>query len=337
MLVPSIKCTKDADCAHHNVYDSSKSQTYQPNGTAVAIQHFGFYSSGFASMDTLRVGDLIITNQSFEEATELKPNYFVDDVYDSILGLPLRPVGAPESSLGATSAFHNMISQKLLDENLFSMKLSDSTVGRRGELLFGSVNDSLYDGQLHSFSVIDISSSNPDLNTIFAPGWQVAVSSCALGFENEAPVLTFNLSLYTAVFSTAFARLALPERVVMSILDYLDSDGRVECDRRDAMPDLIIDLGSRQAVPFVLKPHDYIRYDPQVRLPGSNDKCRVQFYILPDFDDEPPFIVLGSVFLARWYSVFNYDEATVSRKFLAIRNTSINFHHTDLSLVARLR
>jgi len=70
-FVPSVDCT-DFDCSHHNLHDHSQSSSYQKNGTAVRMHYAGFYTSGYASMNTLQVGDLIIENQAFEEATLLK-------------------------------------------------------------------------------------------------------------------------------------------------------------------------------------------------------------------------------------------------------------------------
>jgi hypothetical protein len=54
-------------------------------------------------VDTLQVGDLIIENQAFEEATLLKAVPFWDDVIESVLGLPRNQVDDPKSSLRAVS------------------------------------------------------------------------------------------------------------------------------------------------------------------------------------------------------------------------------------------
>jgi Eukaryotic aspartyl protease len=90
------------------------SSSYRENGTAVEIHHTGYYTSGFACIDTLRIGNISISNQTFEEATIMKPTYFFDEPYDSVIGLSRLQVNYEESSLRAKSVFRNMIEQGLL-------------------------------------------------------------------------------------------------------------------------------------------------------------------------------------------------------------------------------
>jgi hypothetical protein len=76
------------------------------------------------------------------------------------------------------------------------------------------------------------------------------------------------------------------------------------------MPDLVFNLGEN-AVSFVLKPHDYIRRHPQFEWSNT---CQVEIVVHDEFEDGVKFILLGSVFLDRWYSVFDYDNAQISCK-----------------------
>jgi len=79
------------------------------------MHHIGYYTAGFACIDTLHIGNLSIANQSFEEAMKIQPTYFFDECFESVVGLPLIEVNAPESSLRARSVFQNMIQQGLLE------------------------------------------------------------------------------------------------------------------------------------------------------------------------------------------------------------------------------
>lgn len=49
-------------------YDSSMSSTYTPIGTEFEIIYDVGYAYGLLSMDTLRIGNLVIENQTFGEA-----------------------------------------------------------------------------------------------------------------------------------------------------------------------------------------------------------------------------------------------------------------------------
>ena len=51
------------------MYNSSQSSTYIKNGNPFSISYVDTSStSGFLSMDTLRINDVVITNQTFAEA-----------------------------------------------------------------------------------------------------------------------------------------------------------------------------------------------------------------------------------------------------------------------------
>ncbi|MCJ1245094.1 Vacuolar protease A [Trapelia coarctata] len=307
-FVPSVSCV-DPDCAGHRQYNNTRSSSYRRNGTAVRMHYSGFYTSGYAAIDTLRIADLTIDDQAFEEATEMKAVPLWDDVIDSVLGLPRLQVDDEESSLRAKSPFHNMISQGLLQKNLFSLKLSERDCGERGELLFGDINPDLFDGMLTSFPVSAIYSVDEIANAYLRPGWQVHANSVAYGYK-DSEIANFSLAGYVATFSTLFPYISLPREIGKNIIQYLGADvlHRVECDRRGSLPDLVISLG-HAGVPFVLKPSDYIRKNPQWHWSTT---CQVEIALHDEPEDGVKYIILGSAFIARWYSVFDYDKAQIS-------------------------
>lgn len=306
--MPSVSCQEQA-CLDHRLYDHSQSTSYQENGTVVHMHYAGFYTSGYASTDTLQVGNLIIKNQLFEEATLLKPVPLWDDIFDSVLGLSRLQVDNEESWLRAVSPFHNMIHQGLLQKNLFSLKLSEKATNRTGELLLGDINKDLYVGNLSSFPVSTTYSTNSRARYFLAPGWQVDAYSVSYRFGGKS-IKNFSLAGYAAAFSTVSPYIDLPREIGSNILDYLgaDSSHLVECDQRDSMPDFVFNLG-HDMVPFILKPYDYIRKQPQWEWSTT---CQVEISLHDEPEDRTKYIVLGSVFLGRWYSVFDYDNAQIS-------------------------
>ncbi|KAI9699575.1 MAG: Vacuolar protease A [Bogoriella megaspora] len=313
-FVPSTKCTENHEyCTRHNLYNSSYSSSYQKNGTRVSMVYHRGQSGGYASTDTLRIGDLTIANQSFEETIIMETNA-LDDIYDSVLPLPRLRISDLWSTLGATSPFHNMIDQNLLKHNIFSLMLSDSSVDREGELLFGAINEDLYSEYLNTFPAIEGTANFPILNQALAAGWNLAARSISFGFSNEEPLFTWNLSGYTVALSTSWPMILLPNRIVRVIAGYFGDppSGEIDCDRRDNLPDLTILLGDDPGIPFILKPNDYIREEPDFRVFPGGGNCQIELFGMPEEDEETPILLLGSVFLARFYSVFDYDNATIS-------------------------
>ena len=181
------------------------------------MHHSGFYTSGYASVDTMRVGDMTIENQTFEEATEMRAIPFCDDVFDSVLSLAWLQVDDPESSLRAKSPFHNVISQGLLQRNLFSLKLSEKDGSGSGELLFGDIDTDLYDGTLTSFPVNTVYSSD-EINWFLAPGRQIHAHSIAYGHDVNF-IANFSLAGYVAAFSTLDPYIRLPRAIGHDVLE----------------------------------------------------------------------------------------------------------------------
>lgn len=278
------------------------------------MHYAGFYSSSFASIDTLRIGHLTIRDQSFEEATLLKPVPLWDDIFDSVLALSRLRMDYRESSLRAASPFYNMISQGLLQRNLFSLKLSESESNRSGETLLGSINTNLYVEPLETFPISEARSSERVAGFCLGSGWQVHAHSITYGFETHE-IHTFPLGGYVAAFSTQYPWISFPREIGEQIIESLGPDNlnRVDCARRDILPDLTIRLG--HGTSFVLKAHDYIRRNPQFKLEFT-DLCQIEITVHEEPEDGTKYIVLGSVFLARWYSVFDYDNAQISCKKL---------------------
>ncbi|XP_010533800.1 PREDICTED: aspartic proteinase A1-like [Tarenaya hassleriana] len=91
-------------CFFHNKYKSSRSRTYKKNGKSAAIHYGTGAISGFFSNDAVRVGDLVVHDQEFIEATGEPGIMFLVAKFDGILGL-----GFEEISVGnATPFWYNM-------------------------------------------------------------------------------------------------------------------------------------------------------------------------------------------------------------------------------------
>ncbi|GAV73783.1 Asp domain-containing protein/SapB_2 domain-containing protein/SapB_1 domain-containing protein [Cephalotus follicularis] len=144
LWVPSIKCYFSVACYFHSKYKSSQSSTYQKNGTSAAIHYGTGAISGFFSEDHVKVGDLIIENQEFIEATREPGIIFLAAKFDGILGL-----GFQEISVGnAVPVWYNMVNQGLVKEPVFSFWFNRNIDGEEGgEIVFGGVDSNHYKGE----------------------------------------------------------------------------------------------------------------------------------------------------------------------------------------------
>ncbi|OWM79808.1 aspartic proteinase A1-like [Punica granatum] len=144
LWVPSSKCYLSLACYFHSKYKSSASSTYKKNGKSAAIHYGTGAISGFFSQDSVRVGDLVVKNQDFIEATREPSITFLAAKFDGILGL-----GFQEISVGdAVPVWYNMVDQGLVKEPVFSFWLNRNTEeGEGGEIVFGGVDPNHYKGE----------------------------------------------------------------------------------------------------------------------------------------------------------------------------------------------
>jgi len=144
LWVPSAKCYFSVACYLHSKYKSSRSSTYQKNGKSAAI-HYGTGSiSGFFSQDYVTVGDLVVKDQDFIEATKEPGLTFLAAKFDGILGL-----GFQEISVGnAVPVWYSMVDQGLVDQPVFSFWLNRHTEEEEGgEIIFGGVDSDHFIGE----------------------------------------------------------------------------------------------------------------------------------------------------------------------------------------------
>ncbi|KAL6517855.1 hypothetical protein OROMI_033556 [Orobanche minor] len=147
LWVPSAKCYFSIACYFHARYKSSKSSTYTKIGKRCSIQYGSGSISGYFSQDNVAVGDVVVKDQVFIEASREGSLTFVLAKFDGILGL-----GFQEISVGdAVPVWYNMIDQDLVEEKVFSFWFNrdpEAQVG--GEIVFGGVEPNHYKGN-HSY------------------------------------------------------------------------------------------------------------------------------------------------------------------------------------------
>ncbi|KAL4291577.1 hypothetical protein GQ457_14G011020 [Hibiscus cannabinus] len=144
LWVPSSKCYFSISCYFHSKYKASESKTYKKNGKSAAIHYGTGAISGFFSYDHVKVGDLVVEDQQFIEATKEPGLTFLVAKFDGILGL-----GFKEISVGnAVPVWYNMIKQGLIKDPVFSFWLNRN-VGEEvgGEIVFGGVDPNHYRGK----------------------------------------------------------------------------------------------------------------------------------------------------------------------------------------------
>ncbi|TKY52352.1 Aspartic proteinase [Spatholobus suberectus] len=143
LWVPSSKCYFSLACYTHRWYKSKKSKTYTKNGTSCKIRYGSGSISGFFSQDNVKVGNAVVKNQDFIEATQEGSLSFVLAKFDGLLGLGFQEISVEN----AVPVWYNMVQQNLVSEQVFSFWLNGDPKGKKGgELVFGGVDPKHFKG-----------------------------------------------------------------------------------------------------------------------------------------------------------------------------------------------
>lgn len=89
-----------------------------------------------------------------------------------------------------------------------------------------------------------------------------------------------------------------------------DSEGQysIACSSRSHLPNISFTFSGH---PFSISPEDYIFNDEEF---DDKNTCISAFFghDLPPPDGYGPFAIVGTVFLRKWFSVFNLEAKTIS-------------------------
>lgn len=299
-------------CARGDVkYNSLASSSFKSNDTVLEVDYGYLFASGHVVSDNFNFNGFRAKNQPFLEATTVEPIGLSWDDMSTIHGI----VGLTPSSAGSVlnnpSPFMTMVSENVLDKNLFSMRLREPR-----ELLFGA-----HDSELFTGDIVRLPLSNKTSQYGLTGRWQTEAKYLTLGSD---PGLRIPLAGYAASFSTGSAFIFLPDRIVSDIWRDLEFEElmymppSVSCDKLALMPDIIFNLAGRN---FTLTPYDYT-----FEWPMKPSQIRCATAIMPFGIEQYNEIVLGSAFLRTFYSVFDLDTNTIGCKYTTsgIYYTGIN-------------
>ncbi|XP_071276292.1 LOW QUALITY PROTEIN: cathepsin D-like [Agelaius tricolor] len=262
-----------------------------------------------------QVSNVSVPNQTFAEAVALPGLAFAAARFDGVLGLAY-----PGAAAGpARPVFDNMMDQGLFRNNVFSFHLrscgtprappdapqsplgrSGASEGDGGELLLGGIDEGQFEGPLHYIPVSRKSywQVHMDRLSVGAPGAAGCRDPPLCGGGCEAIVDTG-----TSLITGPSADVAALHRALGGSRA-LGGQYLLDCDKVPSLPNVTFVLGGKQ---FTLSPQHYVL---QVSQWGS-PTCVSGFMALDVPPPSGPLWILGDVFLARYYSVFDRDQDRV--------------------------
>jgi len=283
LWVASSQC--DSSCGRHAEYDSSKSSSYQANGTEFKIMYGSGPVSGFQSVDLLDMGGLIVKDQMFAEVTDasgLGAAYRLGK-FDGILGMAFDVL----SVNSVATPFDNLISQGLIDTAQFAFYLGNSRMDK-GELVLGGTDPAHYTGDITW------------VNLLSATYWEITMGGMSVdgtsyvGAQGTKAIVDSGTSLLTGPSDTVAA---IAEQI--GAKEIIAGEYMVKCDY-EGLPDFVFTIDGKD---YTLSAEDYLIPD--------GDLCLLGMIGLDIAPPTGPLWILGDVFMRKYYTVFDTENERV--------------------------
>lgn len=285
LWVPSSDCSSLA-CFLHSKYDHDSSSTYKANGSEFSIQYGSGAMEGYISQDTLKLGDLVIENQDFAEATSEPGLAFAFGKFDGILGLAYDTISVNK----IVPPVYNAINQGLLESPQFAFYLGDANKDENdgGLATFGGYDDSKFTGKITWLPVRR------------KAYWEVSFEGLGLGDEFA------ELKSTGAAIDTGTSLITLPSSLAEIINAKIGAtkswSGQytIECDARDSLPDLTLNFNGYN---FTLSAYDYT-----LEVSGSCISAITPMDFPKPIGD---LAIVGDAFLRKYYSIYDLKKDAV--------------------------
>ncbi|XP_054131116.1 pepsin A-like [Melozone crissalis] len=273
LWVPSVFCSSPA-CRNHNRFNPAESSTFLSTNDTLFIAYGTGSMTGVLGYDTVDVAGINVRNQIFGLAETEPGDFFYYTPFDGILGLAFPSI----ASSGATPVFDNMMTENLVDRNLFSVYLSRDDEGG-SFVLFGAI-DPYY--TTRGISWIPLSAETY---------WQISMQSVSV---SGTPVACS--SGCQAIVDTGTTLLAVPIRAFRTLMRLLgaSSSGEISCEAVRNLPSLIFHINGKE---FPVPPRAYVL--------RSNGYCSLALQGMDVPTEEGELWILGDVFIREYYVIFD--------------------------------
>eukprot|EP00759_Apiculatamorpha_spiralis_P036630 PhF_6_TR3679/c0_g1_i2/m.5222 len=305
LWVPDSTCTDyttSPSCKVQKKYYNKSSSTFQSSCGLLSCSLYLPYGSGTVmgtlSRDTVSVGGVSLPSTAFGRVyAEPGPlDQWGAPYFDGIMGLAYPIIAMPFLSF-LPGPFDEMMTRKLIPNDLFAVYLSANENDTSSYVAYGSVPTGNYQGKLIE---VPQNSMQPELGY-----WCVSVNAIKVGGTVQP-----STSGIIGVVDTGTSLIAGPPAVVNPIIAQINAS--TDCSNLGSLPDLAftIALANGESQDFVLTPQQYT-YRVSFK-DGTPDQCQCGLFAFDAGEGMLPLWILGDPFIRTYFTVFNRGTNTVS-------------------------
>ena len=279
LWVPSAFCSSPG-CKAHSTFNHKLSSTYRAENVEFEVEYRSGLIVGEFADESMLLGNVTVQGVMFGLVVKEVGSAFAALPFAGIMGLGFGSQDYP-------SLVDHLVDLGLLKRNIVGIYLSQSPK-KPGELRFGDINSALTSSEfvyapLASRQFWDIS-----LDAVRISGIPTNLCSDLMHLRGKC----------IAAIDTGTPILAGPSSFVAQVLALLPI--RPDCVGASELPDIEIEVGG---LVLVLEPQDYVVYE--------EGECRMALMPMDIVPPRGPLLVLGSVFLRKYYTVLDRDNSRV--------------------------
>lgn len=290
LWIPSIECIF-AGCKGKHKYDPTKSSTSHSAACEPLFIPYGTgFVLGFLTQDVVTIDGVLVKNQTLGQAAYMA-EFFEDTPLDGILGLAFEEIAVD----GVAPVFDNMMHQKLLPKNVFSVYLSNVDGDSTSVISFGAIEEKYYVGNITFIPVLVPSYWLIGMDAVYVsgdPAYKCGTLDCL------------------AVVDTGTSIIVAPPDAINPVIEKI---GKVEsdCSNQKTLPTITFEFWGEK---FDLGPEYYVikeTYD------NGTSACVLG---MEGMIATEPFWIIGDPFLRAYYTVFDRSTAFVPQVGFAKAN-----------------
>jgi len=330
LWVPDSVC-KGYACQHHNQFAVHDSKSGEILGVKNGVVTMAYIKYGTGSMygvrasDTVKVGTLVVPHTGVLVATKENGRVFELSPFDGVLGFSRRSAKI-KNKQGKSVRFNLMQSARkegAIAKNIVSFFLGFHPGQGGGAAILGGVDKRLFTGPITYHPVLKGTMGN----------WAIRMEKLYL--KND-PKTNFCGPPHAphgclAIADTGTSLIVGAGEVAGPLLNKLGIRG--DCSNLKQAPDMMMEfptVGGKGSHTYTLKGGDYTLELVLKTFEGTQKKCQAAFKaassrIPVSFKGhkDMPIIIMGDVFLRRYYAVFDHEDHAHPRVGFALANQQV--------------